>query len=276
LESSLGILIVILLALGSSLIYLPICLAPQDELVGNPSFEEWTRKGSLAGWDNITDPEASLERATDAVDGLYSLKMMNVRSYDVTIFQNITIPPGSEHEVDFSVSCKIEYSDDTDVDGVHSPTGIEVGFEGGDVDEDGYSEYLYFYFFVDDHVVPEDFTVTAGIYNTTEGVDIHKIALLHQLESRGEWYSFDFDLSRIFMDTLGGYPRGEIKTMVWALRWGEPREDCGITGYVDGMSVSVPSMEVGEAILVSRTALVFSLVAGVHLWFSSGSRTVTG
>ena len=213
------------------------------ELLTNPSFEDWSG-GLPVGWENETDPEATLERWGEAVEGDRSIRFMNVRSYDVHVYQNITIPPGAGDSISFCVSCRIDYSEDLDDKGVHSPTGIEVGFEGGDVDDDGFAEYLYFYFFVDDDVRPEDFTELAGIYNTTEDVDIHKIALLYRMKERGRWESFNFNLSDIFLKTLGGFPGGEYKVMVWALRWGEPREDCGVTGLVDGLSVSCGISEV--------------------------------
>jgi len=226
------------------------------ELLVNPSFEEW-EGGLPVGWDNETDPEAGLEMSGDALDGNRSIRLMNVRSYDVHVHQNITVPPGLA-DINFSISCKIEYSEDLDIHGVHSPTGIEVGFEGPDVDDDGFPEYLYFYFFLDDDVRPEDFTELAGIYNTTVGVKAHKIALLHQLRQRGEWQSFTFNLSDIFKTTLGGLPRGEYEVMVWALRWGEPRENCGITGLVDGMSISYRVPEAFHLLATLTTLLVLS------------------
>jgi len=239
------------------------------ELLANPSFEQW-RGGLPVGWGNVTDPEASLEASSDAVDGAYSLSLRNVRSYDVYVYQNVTIPPGSEASIGFSVWCKILYSEDIDIHGVHSPTGIEVGFEGGDVDGDGFSEYLYFYFFVDDDVRPEDFTELAGIYNTTQGVSVHKIALLHRLQRRDLWQRFEFNLSKIFLDTLGGYPRGEYKVMVWALRWGEPREGVGLTGLVDGMTVNSAAAEAPEE--GGGWATIFTgLVVGLVVLRSLGS-----
>jgi hypothetical protein len=111
---------------------------------------------------------------------------------------------------------------------------MEVGFEGGDVDGDSSDEYLYFHYFVEDDVSPEDFTVLAGIYNTTEGVEVHKITLLFPLESRGSWEFHSHDLSGLFQSTLGGLPRGEYKVMVWALSGGMTGRALGLMALSTG------------------------------------------
>jgi len=253
-------LLVLLLVAVLLFTALQTCGGPAfQEVLRNPSFEEW-RGGIPSGWRNVTDPEALLERSRDSVDGLYSVRLMNVRSYDVHIYQNVTVPVGCEAGMSFSIWCKIEYSEDIDINGIHSPTGLEVGFEGGDVDDDGFSEYLYFYFFVDDDVRPGDFTVLAGIYNTTRAVQIHKIALLHRLPCRGVWKRFQFNLSQVFKQTLGGYPRGEYKVMIWALRWGEPREGVGVTGLVDGMSLHACQVVAESGASLPAGLLVFAMI----------------
>ena len=231
-----------------------------EDLLVNPSFEEWSN-GCPASWGCEVDPGAGLERWGDAMEGNWSIRLMNVRSFDAHIFQNFSVPRGSGDGLILSLWCRIDYSDDIASDGIHSPTGIEIGFEGGDVDGDGFDEYLYIYFFVDDDIRPEDFTVLARIYNTTEGVDHHKIAILRQMSGRGRWEFFEFNVSSIFLETLGGCPAGEYEFMVWAVRWGEPRDDCGLTGFVDGIRLQAVDDTVFHVPYTSSGAGYFGSVA---------------
>ncbi len=195
----------------------------------------------------------TLAPSLDSAHGGFSVQMNTTDSYDVYLRQEIWVDESVCRSVILGFVFRIDEIDDIDSNGQHSLTGLEIGLEGGDVDWDGQPEYMYHYFFTDECVRAEDFP--AWQYNTTPTDAPHKMAFLHRVDSVGVWNSFECNISHLFLENLGGFPRGAIDLRVWAFRWGDGKPDSGIRATIDSVGIWVPE---GTAIAI----LVLGAMAG--------------